>query len=225
VTYSSNFASVLPKTIVITSVNNIGNSLTNKIITLATAMTVTSITGGTSFTRCDTKTFTAVALGAVTYNWTVANGATIVSGQGTNTVVVDYSGVLDTVTTTPLKVQVTNSCGVLSAIKSVNILSTLCAGSAKLANTSSNIALSVTNIYPNPAVETFNAEIASEIASEVNMQIFSINGSLISERIISLEQGTNNITENVSEYSKGIYFVKFTNSATSETIVKKLIKE
>jgi hypothetical protein len=225
VNYSSDFATVAVKKIVITSVNNIGSSLTAKSLTLVTAMSVTSISGGTSFTRCDTKTFTANALGAVTYNWTVANGATIVSGQGTSTVVVDYSGVLETVTTTPLKVQVTNSCGVLSAIKSVNILSTLCAGSAKVANANSNASYNVTSIYPNPAVETFNANIDAEVASDVNMQIFSINGSLISERTISLEQGTNNITENVSEFSKGIYFVKFTNSTTNETIVKKLIKE
>jgi hypothetical protein len=226
VTYSSNFATVTPKTIVITSVNNIGNSATNKLLTLTLPMTVTSVTGGTSFTRCDLKTFTAVAPGAVTYNWTVANGATIVSGQGTSSVVVDFSLVPDAITTTPLKVQVTNSCGVLSAIKSVNILSTLCAGSAKVANANANATTyNVTNIYPNPAVETFNANLDAEVASEVSMQIFSINGSLISERTISLEQGTNNITENVSEFSKGIYFVKFTNSATNETIVKKLIKE
>ena len=225
VNYSSDFATVATKKIAITSVNNIGSSLTAKSLTLVTAMSVSSITGGTAFTRCDNKTFTAVALGAATYNWTVANGATIVSGQGTNTVVVDYSGVLNTVTTTPLKVQVTNSCGVLSAIKSVNILSTLCASDAKMTYTSSNATYNVTNIYPNPAFETFNANLDAEVASEVSMQIFSINGTLISERTISLEQGTNNITENVSEYSKGIYFVKFANSATNETIVKKLIKE
>jgi len=225
VNYSSDFASVATKKIVITSVNNIGSSLTAKSLTLVTAMSVTSVTGGTSFTRCDVKTFTAVALGAVAYNWTVADGATIVSGQGTNTIVVDYSGVSDSVTTTPLKVQVTNSCGVVSAIKSVNILSTLCAGSAKVSNTDTNASYNVTNIYPNPAIDTFNIKLDTEIASEINMQIFSINGSLITEKTISLEQGTNNITENVSDYSKGIYFVKFTNSATNETIVKKLIKE
>jgi hypothetical protein len=225
VDYSSNFASVLPKTIVITSVNNIGNSLTNKTLTLATAMTVTSVSGGTSFTRCDNGTFVANAIGATNYVWTVANGATILSGQGTNTVVVDFSGVLDTVLSTPLKVQVSNNCGVLSAVKSVTLASTLCAGGAKMANVSSNTTYNVSNIYPNPAIETFNANLDAEIASEVSMQIFSFNGSLISERTISLEQGTNNITENVSEYSKGIYFVKFTNSTTNETIVKKLIKE
>ncbi len=221
--YSSDFATVTPKTIVITSVNNVGNSLTNKSLTIATAMTVTSVSGGTSFTRCDVGTFVANALGATNYTWTVANGATILSGQGTNTVVVDFTAVPDATLSTLLKVQVSNACGVLSTVKSVTLASTLCAGSAKMANTT--VSYNITEIYPNPANESFNAYLETQVSSKVNMQIYAINGTLISERTLSLEPGTNNITENVSEYSKGIYFVKFTNSNTNETIIKKLIKE
>ena len=223
VTYSSDFATVATKTIVITSVNNVGNSATNKSLALTTAMTVTSVAGGTSFTRCTTGTFVANAIGATSYNWTVANGAVIVSGQGTDTVVVDFALVPDTTLTTPLKVQVGNACSVLSAIKSVTLTGTACAGGAKMATTAVNY--NVTEIYPNPATEMFNADFTTEVASTVNMQVYTFNGALVSERTISLEKGANTVSENVSGYSKGIYFVKFTNSTTNETVVKKLIKE
>jgi len=78
-------------------------------------------------------------------------------------------------------------------------------------------------IYPNPTSEIFNVNFDSEVPSILNMQIYSINGILISERSISVEAGRNNITENVSSYSNGIYFVRFTNSS-NEVIVKKIIK-
>jgi limonene-1,2-epoxide hydrolase len=78
-------------------------------------------------------------------------------------------------------------------------------------------------IYPNPTSEIFNVNFDSEVPSILSMQIYSINGILISERSISVEAGRNNITENVSSYSNGIYFVRFTNSS-NEVIVKKIIK-
>ncbi len=135
---------------------------------------------------------------------------------------VHYSSDFATVTLKKIAITSVNFVGNSATNKLLSLtVGTDCA----FRNSKVTVTSNITEIYPNPANEFFNVNFETEVPSNVNMQIFSINGSLVSERTISLEAGSNNITENVSEYSKGIYFVRFTNSSTNETIVKKLIKE
>lgn len=138
---------VANKTLTITSVNGVGNSLTNKVITLSTTMsTVTLINGGTTYSSCD-QTFTcSTVIGATSYIWTVPTGANIVSGQETNTVVVNYGALTGTQT---IKVKATNSCGVSSALKSLSLTLGICPQAAKQEDSNINLINRIT-IYPNP---------------------------------------------------------------------------
>ena len=225
VTYPAGFTvntttTVPNKSLVITSVNGVGSSLTTKSLTLSTAMgAITTVTGGTTYSTCN-QTFSASAvLGATSYIWTVPAGATIVSGQNTNTVVVNYGSLTGSQT---IKVIATNSCGVSSALKSV----TLTSGTCPIVRQSySNVVASEVSIYPNPAREEFNIELNSVSEGQMEMTIISLNGSVVSSKTIQLSEGNNLINENVSSLTTGIYFVKLTNTQSNETIIKKLIKE
>lgn len=231
VVYPSNFATISPKTVVITSVNGFGNSTTNKTLTIAPA-TIAALgvatTGGTTFNRCTTKTISYPAVvGATSYTWTVSNGAFIVSGQGTNSIVVDFALVPSTATTNAITTIATNSCGVNTAIKTLTLTSVACP-SAKMEETVTTIeeaAYSNTTLYPNPASYEFNIDIDATKEGNLQMSIYTINGVMVmNSKAINLKEGRNTINENISNLNNGIYIVRILDSSNKEVMVKKLIK-
>jgi len=229
IVYPSNLASVTPKTVVISSINGFGASTTNKTLTVAPA-TIAALgvatTGGTTFTRCTTKTISFPAIvNATNYTWTVADGAVIVSGQGTNSVVVDYALVPLASTTNVITVFASNACGVNTATKSISLTSASCVA-PKINTTIDEVAsFSNTSMYPNPATYDFNIDIDASNAGEVQMSIYSINGVLILDsKKITLEQGRNTINENISNLTPGLYIVRLVDSSNKEVMVKKLVK-
>jgi hypothetical protein len=56
------------------------------------------------------------------------------------------------------------------------------------------------------------------------MSIYTLNGAVVSTKDLTVTEGNTTVTENIADLASGIYFVQFVNQATSETIVKKLIK-
>jgi hypothetical protein len=224
VLYPSDLASLATKTIVVFAQNGVGTSLASRSLTLSTAVApIGALTGGITFQRCSTMTFSVPAvIGATNYSWITANGAVIVSGQGTNSVVVDFSAVLGTVTKTTLKVAAINVCNVSSAVKTFNLTSAVCP-SARIDAASVNVSNEI-KVYPNPASDYFTIDITATDADALSMSIYTIDGSLVSTKKLALTTGFNSVTENISELSNGIYVVKFDNATTNESIVKKLIK-
>lgn len=228
VTYPVGFVgntTLQPKTIAITSVNGVGNSLTNRTLVISTSMpavgVVTGSAGITTFTRCTTQSFTIPAVvGATTYVWTPANGAVIVSGQGTTSVVVNFSAVLASVTSTKLTVAAKNACNVSSAIKSITLTSAACNPFKMVAPASSAVSM-----YPNPVRDNFTLELTSSQVGEMEMTIYNINGAVIRTKNVQLTEGNNVFNEDVSSLSSGIYFVQIYNASNDETVVKKLVKE
>jgi hypothetical protein len=222
-----------PKAIVISAVNGVGASLTNKSLALSTLMPAIGVATGsagiTSFTRCATQSFTVPAvIGATDYVWTVADGALIVSGQGTTTVEVDFSAVAALKTSNVLKVAAKNGCNVFSVVKSITLTSTSCpVVVAKLdSNTKTVIAVSATEVYPNPTSGNFNIDILTSQVGVVQMAIYSFDGVLVvNPKSVQLQEGTNTISGDISSLKNGIYFVQIANSSNNEVIVKKVIKQ
>ena len=226
VTYPSVFVinsstSVPNKSLVITSVNGMGSSASSKTLTLSTAMpAIGTVSGGTTYSSCN-QTFSIPSVaGATTYTWTVPAGATIVSGQNTNSVVVNYGTLTGNQT---IKVVAANICGVSTAVKSV----TLTRGNCPTAKESeiNSLLVNEVKLYPNPANNVFNVELNASADAQLEMNVYSMNGSLVSSKNIQLSEGNNTITEDISYLSNGIYFVKFNNTSTNEMIIKKLIKQ
>ena len=212
---------VANKSLVITSVNGVGTSATSKTLTLATAMAaISTVNGGTTYSGCNQTFSVAAAIGATSYTWTVPAGATIVSGQGTNSVVVNYNSLTGNQT---IKVSATNACGISSAIKSVTLTLGSCP-TAKEINNSLTSSLEMT-VYPNPASSEVTIALDSTYEGQAELSIYSMTGAFVSSRTIQLQEGNNTFNENVSALASGVYFVKFTNASNNESIIKKLIKQ
>lgn len=226
VTYPSAFVinsstTVPNKSLVITSVNGMGSSATSKMLTLSTAIpAIGAVSGGTTYSRCNQTFSIPAVVGATTYTWTVPAGATIVSGQNTNSVVVNYGTLTGNQT---IKVVAANICGVSTAVKSV----TLTRGNCPTAKESEANSLLVNEVklYPNPANNVFNVELNASADAQIEMTVYTMSGSLVNSKNIQLREGNNTITEDISYLSAGIYFVKFNNTSSNEMIIKKLIKE
>lgn len=224
VQYPADLNTLAAKTIVVYSRNGVGDSALAKTTTLVTTMpAVTTVTGtATTFQRCTTQSFSVNnAVAGATYTWTVANGAVITGGQGTSTVTIDFSAVASSVVSTKLTVKATNSCNVSSAVKLITLATSECAFSSK----ENFVDATTISIYPNPAASEFNLDLTTRKDGVVSISIYNIDGAVVSSKDLTITEGINTVTENIADLASGVYFVQFTNHATNETIVKRLIKK
>ncbi len=225
VVYPSNLASLAAKTVVISSVNGFGASATNKTLTIvpATIAAVGTInSNGSTFSRTTNKTISIPAIATATnYTWTVADGAEIVSGQGTTSIVVSFANVPSTSSTNTVSVVATNNCGVNTPSKSV----ILTAASTRSIEEVDTVAFSNISVYPNPASYEMNIDIDTTNVGDVQMSIYTLNGILVMKsKTINLVEGRNTISENISNLTNGLYIVRLVDASNKEVMVKKLIK-
>jgi len=235
VTYPTPFVitTSTPQSIVVKASNNVGDNTSNysKVLTTKTfvgsigtaASTTTATTPLTKFKTCQVKNLNVPTIAGSTYVWTVANGATISSGQDTNSVTISFSEV--TVTSTVVTVKAVNSCGVSSTVKSITLTKDTSCTTTKMTEEKTIALVSNTEMYPNPATDIVNFNIEAISNGVVDLTIYSLDGKVVMEsRGLNVENGTNSFTENVSSLNKGIYLVRITNSTSDEVITKKLIK-
>ncbi|MFM2048673.1 MAG: hypothetical protein RI955_1221 [Bacteroidota bacterium] len=158
-------------------------------------------------------------LGATSYNWVAPAGATILNGQGTDSVTVQFTS--SVVSGSLLKVQAANACGA-SAFKSIALTpNTGCRVAGKSANTASVIASNVaTSLYPNPASTQFTVNYTAELSKEIMISVYDVLGRKVAESKNSVSNGLNSIAVNCENFNAGVYTVKvidLTNNA-SETL-------
>jgi hypothetical protein len=228
VVYPSNLATLAAKTVVISSVNGFGASTTNKTLTVApaTLLAVGTIGGGSTFSRTIQKTISIPAVvGATNYTWTVVNGAEIISGQGTTSIVVNFSAVPSASTTNVVSVFATSNCGVNTPTKSVTLTAVLPRLIEELDTNNGQVAYSNASVYPNPASYEMNIDIDASKVGDLQMSIYTINGVMVMKsKTIKLDEGRNTINENISNLTNGIYIVRLVDASNKEVMVKKLIK-
>lgn len=78
-------------------------------------------------------------------------------------------------------------------------------------------------VYPNPAIDEINIKYNSEKLGKVYAEIYSSDGRLVDEEINESYLGENNFSVDISDKSKGIYFVNFTSDGKTKT--EKIIKK
>ena len=230
VTYPAGFVATVaaPQSLLVSAVNGIGTSALSRTLILSTLVpavgAITSTTGNiTQFNQSLTaKVFTVPTNVLYTgYTWTASNGAVITAGQGTNTVTVDFSGVVGTLSTTSSIITVvgTNGC-TSSAVKSTTLKY-----NASALRLRQETVVDATEVYPNPVTSVMNVDVTASAAGVLDIAIYSLDGTVaVSAKSIALKAGVNTITENVSSLNKGIYVVQLVNSSNGEIITKKLIK-
>jgi hypothetical protein len=228
VVYPSNLSTLAAKTVVISSVNGFGASTTNRTLTVApaTLLAVGTIGGGSTFSRTIQKTISIPAVvGATNYTWTVVNGASIVSGQGTTSIVVDFSAVPLTSNTNVVSVFASSNCGVNTPAKSITLTAALSRLIEEVDTNNGEVAFSNASVYPNPASNDINIDIDASKVGDLQMSIYTINGIMVMKsKTIKLEEGRNTINENISNLSNGLYIVRLVDASNKEVMVKKLIK-
>ena len=79
------------------------------------------------------------------------------------------------------------------------------------------------NIYPNPVKNKINLDINSEKLSKAQINITNVNGQTVYKKQVSLEIGTNSISININNLSKGSYVLSIQTS--DNNFVKKFSKE
>ncbi len=144
--------------------------------------------------------------GASNYTWYVPMGATIISGQGTNSILVDwgvFSGVMGVTTS--------NACG-NSGTRTllVNV-------SCRVAGVSSSSPIDV-NVYPNPASENTNISFKGVAGTDYKVTLMDLAGRVISTNNGTAVEGLNEINIDLSGIAKGAYMVNLMNNNESSQI-------
>jgi hypothetical protein len=143
--------------------------------------------------------------GANNYNWNVPAGATIIAGQGTNSIVVDWG-----INPGVVSVTASNSCGNSGT-------RTLVVGiNCRVAGTSNNIA--ALTAYPNPASENVMLNFESITSTTTSVSIIDISGRIIKNIEIMSEIGFNEVALDLQGIAKGAYMIQVqSNEISSQT--------
>ncbi|MEP7321788.1 MAG: fibronectin type III domain-containing protein [Saprospiraceae bacterium] len=157
-----------------------------------------------------------LSFGADAYFWTVPTGATIISGQGTNTIHVDFSTHSGIVT-----VQAMNNCG-LSPSRYINVTIAGCnqLGPINIISKQSDIKIKV---FPNPSEGLVNLHISSSTFSSTRtVYIIDALGRIVYNRPLPDERDLKQILD-LRYLDKGMYVVHVrdeTNLVSSKIILR-----
>ncbi len=159
----------------------------------------------------ETYTYTVPEItGATSYLWSVPQGTSLTSGAGTNTIVITIG---PAAISGPLTVKGNNSCG--SGTEGLkNIVVKICSG------ISENTTEPGISVYPNPAEGVLNIAIANG-GKQIDLELVDVRGQTVYKE--SLENMPVEFTYkiDVSELSRGVYFVELVNS--KRFVIKKVI--
>lgn len=161
--------------------------------------TPTSITG--SATACINQTnaaySTPAVTGATSYTWTIPSGVTLVSGQNTRNIVVNFSSATGTRT---LQVKANNACGA-SGARSLAVVVSNCV-SSRIGETSDNV-----EAYPNPTAGALQINLDSEKGGEYQLQLFDASGRIQFGEVVNAAIGHNALNWDLSDLASGIYIL------------------
>ncbi len=152
-----------------------------------------------------------------TYTWTVPNSATLVSGQGTSRIVVNWGAASDSIS-----VSASNDCNYTRQIfYSVSVTSGFAGNSENNAKVTENNKM--ISVYPNPTqgkaklLFTMNKEIKYIVA------ITDMTGKVLQHKESTSFAGENQVDLDISNYANGMYMISLITNEEKRNI--KLIKE
>ena len=175
--------------------NNACGSSTAKTLSVKGIVATPLVQGNTSVTSCVDQTYTTPAVtGATSYLWTVPTGNTIVSGQGSTSILVHFGGASGNIT-----VKGVNACG-NSTASTLAIIVSGCVRTTAGISTSTNM-----NVYPNPSNGKITLEVNTDQEKEFAVTVNDMMGRQIINLNPKLNVGINNLDIDLSAYAKGVY--------------------
>lgn len=148
---------------------------------------------------------------ALNWSWLPASAATYVSGQGTPVLNVDWNTGNASVNLTA-----SNACG--------NATKTYSAASTCRESQPDNSIPAIVNaegkfsVYPNPAIDLLNIDFAITSVKEVNVVLMDITGRSVVSKLVSVTDGINHTTLDVSKIAKGAYMLKVENGDVKNVV-------
>ncbi|MFN9595165.1 MAG: T9SS type A sorting domain-containing protein, partial [Bacteroidota bacterium] len=148
--------------------------------------------------------YSVTAVAGLTYNWTMPSGLTLVSGQGTNSIVVDAaaSWIQGNVSVTA-----TNStCGVASSASTKLVNKTGC----RMGDQTQVGEIEVFTAFPVPAHEEVIVRFETQDEAEYQLDLYDIKGQLVKSRSELSIPGKNLMVMDVRTLNSGIYMMRIT---------------
>jgi hypothetical protein len=171
----------------------------------------TSITGpATVIANQSNVTYSVPSTSGMQYNWTVPPGATIVSGQGTNTIVVNFGSSSGSVSVTQ-----TNPLGQTS---SINIPITV----SPTTSSRSIQEAAAWSVYPNPSKGEYYLENNNAAGKLISIEVMDAAGKTI-QRIEPQVMSTGAVKVMTETSQAGVYFLKV--QVDEIQFIKKVIVE
>jgi hypothetical protein len=130
------------------------------------------------------------AYGATTYTWIVPSGSSIVSGQGTTSIMVNFGSNAGKVGCTAK-----NACGNRGTSTRDVAINCRVAGSTDI------------KVFPNPASEYIEIIFNSHSNGRAQIQLMDLSGRLIHSAHIETTEGENQTGLDVSKFSTGVYML------------------
>jgi len=160
-----------------------------------------SITGPTYACKSTPGTYTCSAVaGATQYLWAVSGYAMIVSGQGTQTIDVDFSGSWSYVEVAVVAMQDCN----MGKVKTLNVMVN---PNCKVRNTDNAGDEGTYSLYPNPASDRTTVSFYSSTTSSALIQVTDISGRVAYTESVATKEGQQKHELNLSDLSQGMYLV------------------
>ncbi|MEX6691316.1 FG-GAP-like repeat-containing protein [Danxiaibacter flavus] len=151
-----------------------------------------------------------------TYRWQIPQGTSIVAGQGTNTITMNWGN-----TAGKISIGLLNPCGSSTIVtKSVAITgSTLRTAGGDNGNP---LQLPDLTVYPNPANSKTTVEFSGRSDTEYTVQLRDASGKLLQSQKAIMMKGRAAVTLNTANYLPGVYYVIVTNEL-NEIVSRRLL--
>jgi hypothetical protein len=177
-----------------------------------------SISGPSSVCKSQKKNYSISSVaGATYYSWSITGGATIISGQGTTNIKVDFNTAASN--SAVLSVTADNSCGSSSpATYTVAVnLSCKVAADEPIEAAINNDPLAV---YPNPTNGRFTVSCNSERSTNYLLRVINISGQVMYSKSLAAASGINTLDIDLSGVAKGVYFVTLVSDEGNSQSIK-----
>jgi hypothetical protein len=159
--------------------------------------------------------YSTTAVAGVNYTWTVPTGATITSGQGTGSVVVNWGTVAGSVS-----VRASNACGINTTARTLAVSLATCRSFEENAEeTSVETAIGTElNVYPNPTTGEAHITFSATAAGKYSLSIVDLQGRVINSTSGAAIEGNNTLDINLSNCSNGVYMIHLMHNDTLQTL-------
>lgn len=85
--------------------------------------------------------------------------------------------------------------------------------------------LAIAGVYPNPANDRVNVDLASPVRGQATLQVLDMTGKAVIQKTLTIEAGNNTIPMDISRLTQGTYMVKLLCGADCESAVSKFVKQ